>query len=336
MEEAKRLVEEKATELSVSSKYKSEFIANMSHELRTPLNSLLVLAEQLEDNPDGNLTEQQIRYASVIRSSGGDLLELLNDILDLAKVESNTVRLEFGELSLAELCENIEHAYEPVALAQDLEFSVEAAAGLPPTIRTDAHRLGQVLKNLLSNAFKFTEAGKVTVRLEGEAVGWDPEHERLARADSVVAISVTDTGIGIKQELQTAMFEAFAQADGTAARQYGGTGLGLSISRNLVDLLGGQITLKSAPGAGSTLTVYLPVEQLTAEAEASTPTRRSRPSPDGSWSRWKFRPQRQRSRARSRRRPDRTGPQLRFSWTATTYPHHHRRPPRPRRPHLRR
>ena len=272
VEEAKRLVEEKATELSVSSKYKSEFIANMSHELRTPLNSLLVLAEQLEDNPDGNLTEQQIRCQRdpLVGRRPARAAE--------RHPRSRQGRVQHGAPRVRRaLPRRVSREHRASLRARRLGAGPRvlgrADPGLPRTIRTDAQRLGQVLKNLLSNAFKFTETGKVTVRLEGDAAGWDPDHERLARADSVIAISVTDTGIGIKQELQTAMFEAFAQADGTAARQYGGTGLGLSISRNLVDLLGGQITLKSAPGAGSTLTVYLPVEQLTAEAEASTPDR---------------------------------------------------------------
>ena len=271
VEEAKRLVEEKAAELSVSSKYKSEFIANMSHELRTPLNSLLVLAEQLEDNPEGNLTERQVQYAHVIRSSGGDLLKLLNDILDLAKVESKTVNLEIGEVSLPFLRDNLLETFGPVAEQGGVAFSVDLDAGLPTTMATDSLRLGQVLKNLLSNSFKFTERGSVAVRLESSAGGWTPGHERLDEADSVIALRVSDTGIGIKKELQGAMFEAFAQADGTTARQYGGTGLGLSISRDLVGLLGGEITLSSEPGRGSTFTVYLPL-QGRGTAPATSPT----------------------------------------------------------------
>jgi len=271
VEEAKRLVEDKAAELSVSSKYKSEFIANMSHELRTPLNSLLVLAEQLEDNPEGNLTERQVQYAHVIRSSGGDLLKLLNDILDLAKVESKTVNLEIGEVSLPDLRENLLETFGPVAEQGGVAFSVDLDAGLPTTMATDSLRLGQVLKNLLSNSFKFTERGSVAVRLESSAGGWTPGHERLDEADSVIALRVSDTGIGIKKELQGAMFEAFAQADGTTARQYGGTGLGLSISRDLVGLLGGEITLSSEPGRGSTFTVYLPL-QGRGTAPAISPT----------------------------------------------------------------
>jgi signal transduction histidine kinase/HAMP domain-containing protein/ActR/RegA family two-component response regulator len=259
VEEAKRLLEEQATELSVSSKYKSEFIANMSHELRTPLNSLLVLAEQLEDNTDGNMTERQVQYATVIRSSGMDLLKLLNDILDLAKVESHTVQMEFAELSLAELRDSIVKTFGAVAERQGLAFSVELDESLPAAMVTDPHRLRQVVNNLLANAFKFTARGSVAVRLELSTQGWNPKCEALTGASSVIAMSVSDTGIGIERDLQRTVFEPFAQADGTTARQYGGTGLGLSISRNLVRLLGGEITLTSKPGTGSTFTVYFPI-----------------------------------------------------------------------------
>jgi signal transduction histidine kinase/HAMP domain-containing protein/ActR/RegA family two-component response regulator len=274
VEAAKRLVEESANELSLSSRYKSEFIANMSHELRTPLNSLLVLAEQLEDNPEGNLTERQVQYASVIRSSGGDLLQLLNDILDLAKVESNTVRLEMGELSLAGLGDSMLHSFGPIAEQQGITFSVELDEELPATMVTDPLRLRQVLKNLLSNAVKFTEHGSVILRIAPVHEGWGPKAARLARADCVVAMSVIDTGIGVAPDLHHSIFEAFAQADGATARRYGGTGLGLSISRDLVRLLGGEITLTSELDAGSTFTVLLPLEPLAqaqAEAQALAP-----------------------------------------------------------------
>jgi signal transduction histidine kinase/CheY-like chemotaxis protein len=260
VEEAKRLVEEKATELSVSSKYKSEFIANMSHELRTPLNSLLVLAEQLEDNPDGNLTPRQVQYATVILTSGRDLLNLLNDILDLAKVESQTVHFELDDVLLTDLRDSLEQSFRPVADLQDLQFSVVLDDALPASLVTDRHRLRQVVTNLLSNAFKFTEQGEVSLRLSLATRGWRHDHERLARAASVLAIDVQDTGIGIKADLHAAIFEAFAQADGSTSRTYGGTGLGLSISRNLVNLLGGEITVASDLGRGSTFTVYLPLD----------------------------------------------------------------------------
>ena len=260
VEEAKRLVEEKADQLAVSSKYKSEFFSNMSHELRTPLNSMLVLAEQLEDNPEGNLTEGQVGYAHVIRASGIDLLKLLNDVLDLAKVESNTVQLELSDVSLQELCDNIEQNFDAVAHDQGLTFTVDFDDALPATIRTDPHRLRQVLNNLLANAFKFTDDGEVSLSLALGTGGWSGDQERLALAPAVIALTVTDSGIGIEKALQNTIFEAFAQADGTTARKYGGTGLGLSISRDLVDLLGGELTLASSLGNGSAFTVYLPIE----------------------------------------------------------------------------
>ncbi len=258
VELAKRLVEEKAEQLVVSSKYKSEFFSNMSHELRTPLNSLLILARELADNPEENLTEAQVQYASVIHSSGTDLLRLLNDILDLAKVESGTVTLEISDLPLAELAAALERDFGQVADQKGMTFSVELSPDLPRSIVTDPGRLRQVLKNLLSNAFKFTEHGEVSVRVTRSIGGWSVENERLGRAESVVAFSISDTGIGITPEMQRRIFEAFAQADGTTARQYGGTGLGLSISRELVRLLHGEIALTSTPEQGSTFTVYLP------------------------------------------------------------------------------
>jgi signal transduction histidine kinase/CheY-like chemotaxis protein len=258
VELAKRLVEEKAEQLATSSRYKSEFFANMSHELRTPLNSLLILAGELEGNAEQNLTATQVQYASVIRSSGNDLLRLLNDILDLAKVESGTVKLELSDLSLADLQETIENDFHKVAEKQELSFAVSFAPGLPATITTDAGRLRQILKNLLANAFKFTDRGDVSLVVDRPDAGWSPESASLAAASDVVAFSVSDTGIGITAEIQDRVFDAFAQADGTAARHYGGTGLGLSISLELVRLLGGEINLRSVPGEGSTFTVYLP------------------------------------------------------------------------------
>ena len=258
VEESKRLVEEKVSQLAVSSKYKSEFIANMSHELRTPLNSLLILAEQLEDNPDKNMTAKQVEYATVIRSSGNDLLELLNSILDLAKVESGTATVELGDVSTGDIVDALRREFEPVAAEKGLDYSVAVAPGCPKSIFSDIHRLRQILKNLLANAFKFTERGSVELRIGLAADGWSPDAEALVEASSVLALTVTDTGIGINDEQQLRIFEAFAQGDGSTARLYGGTGLGLSISRELVGLLGGQITLVSVPGEGSTFTVYLP------------------------------------------------------------------------------
>jgi signal transduction histidine kinase/CheY-like chemotaxis protein/HAMP domain-containing protein len=259
VQSAKALVEEKAEQLAVSSAFKSEFFANMSHELRTPLNSLLILAGELKENATQNLTEAQVQYASIIQSSGTDLLRLLNDVLDLAKVESGTVTLEIGELPLVELQQALEWEFRHVAEQQGVSFAVEMEPGTPPIMATDPGRLRQVLKNLLANAFKFTERGTVTLRMGQPDSAWQPVDGRLTDAGPLVAFSVSDTGIGIAPELQQLIFEAFAQADGSSARLYGGTGLGLSISRELVGLLGGEMRLESTLGSGSTFTVYLPV-----------------------------------------------------------------------------
>ena len=269
IEQSKREIEEKAGQLAVSSRYKSEFIANMSHELRTPLNSLLILAQQLEENPEHTMTETQVEYASVIHASGMDLLGLLNSILDLAKVESGTVTPERADVSLAELRSGLIREFEPVATGKGIGFSIELETGCPDLLITDPQRLRQILKNLLANAFKFTESGSVDVRLSTERSGWSPDAEALASAPAVVAIAVTDTGIGIEKEQQQRIFEAFAQGDGTTARLYGGTGLGLSISRELAGLLEGEITVASAPGHGSTFTVYLP--SVPAQSTGATP-----------------------------------------------------------------
>ena len=270
VEESKRLVEEKAGQLSVSSKYKSEFIANMSHELRTPLNSLLILAQQLEDNPDQNMTETQVEYASVIHSSGQELLELLNSILDLAKAESGTVKPALSELSVEEIQHTLGREFEHVAKSKALDFSIGVSPGTPERIVTDPQRLRQILKNLISNAFKFTDRGEVHVQISLAEQGWNPETDSLSNASSVVSIAVRDTGIGVGEEQQLRIFEAFAQGDGATTRLYGGTGLGLSISRELVGLLGGQITVSSTVGQGSTFTVFLPSEgPARAEGEAA-------------------------------------------------------------------
>jgi signal transduction histidine kinase/ActR/RegA family two-component response regulator len=276
VELAKRLVEEKAEQLAVSSAFKSEFFSNMSHELRTPLNSLLILAGELKANPDQNLTEAQVQCASIIESSGTELLRLLNDVLDLAKVESGTVALELSELPLLKLQDALEREFRHVADQQGLSFSVEFGPDLAPNLATDPGRLHQVLTNLLANAFKFTERGGVVVRVSRPDRGWRPANGNLGGADAVIAFSISDTGIGIAADLQQRIFEAFAQADGTAARQYGGTGLGLSISRELVRLLGGEIALKSTLGHGSTFTVYLP---LARNGDAGMATRRVSQAP---------------------------------------------------------
>jgi signal transduction histidine kinase/HAMP domain-containing protein/ActR/RegA family two-component response regulator len=259
VEESARLLEEKAGQLLVSSKYKSEFIANMSHELRTPLNSLLMLAEQLEDNVDNNMTDTQVEYARVIRRSGNDLLALLNGILDLAKVESGTISIALADVPLAQLCDQLRSEFGPVARVRELGFSIEIEPGTLQTLPTDEQRLRQILKNLLANAFKFTTQGAVRVGVTSAVGGWSSETTSLTEAGAVVAFSVSDTGIGIDPAQHVHVFEAFSQGDGSTARAHGGTGLGLSISRQLAGLLGGEITLRSAPGEGSTFTLYLPV-----------------------------------------------------------------------------
>ncbi|MDX2151192.1 MAG: HAMP domain-containing protein [Bryobacteraceae bacterium] len=259
IEQAKQALEEKAEQLALTSKYKSEFLANMSHELRTPLNNLLILARMLADNADGNLNPKQVKYAENIHSSGTDLLALINDILDLSKIESGKMDVEVGNIRFTELEDYCSRTFRHVADGKGLEFTTELDSSYASeVIRTDAKRLQQVLKNLLSNALKFTERGSVRLRIERVTRGWSPGHPVLARAKSVVAFSVTDTGIGIAPEKQKIIFEAFQQADGTTSRRYGGTGLGLSISRELARLLGGEIRLQSTPQQGSTFTLYLP------------------------------------------------------------------------------
>src|SRR5213592_645980 len=259
VEAAKGLVEEKAEQLALTSRYKSEFMANMSHELRTPLNSLLILAQELAANPDGNLLQKQIEYATIIRSSGTDLLKLINDILDLSKIESGTVALDISNWPLEELKPMLERTFRHVAEATKIAFHIELRPGLPETIPTDPQRLQQILNNLLSNAFKFTEKGKVDFVAEMATAGWGPSNDTLNRASQVVAFRVIDTGIGIPFDKQQSIFESFAQADGSTSRKYGGTGLGLSICRELTRLLGGEIRVQSEPGVGSIFSVYLPL-----------------------------------------------------------------------------
>jgi HAMP domain-containing protein/CheY-like chemotaxis protein/signal transduction histidine kinase len=255
---ARLALEDKAKQLALSSKYKSEFLANMSHELRTPLNSMLILSKMLAENPEGNLTEKQVEFGETIHSSGADLLALINEILDLSKIESGTMAVEIGEVTFDEVGSDMERTFRQVAQDKGLEFAVELDARLPRFVQTDAKRLQQVLKNLLSNAFKFTHEGRVSLRVEPVAGGWSADHETLNHAAGVVAFSVSDTGIGIPADKQMLIFEAFQQADGTTSRKYGGTGLGLSISREIARLLGGEIRLESAPGVGSTFTFYVP------------------------------------------------------------------------------
>src|SRR3989475_720125 len=258
VEQAKAALEEKAEQLALSSRYKSEFLANMSHELRTPLNSLLILAKLLADNAGNNLLPKQIDYAQTIYAAGTDLLSLINDILDLAKIESGTVTLDIAPERFSGLQDYVERTFRQVAQDKGLGFTVSAAPGLPAVIHTDEKRLQQILKNLLSNAFKFTEKGKVSLRISLAKSGWTAGHPQLDAAEKVVAFSVSDTGIGIPENKRKVIFEAFQQVDGTTSRKYGGTGLGLSISRELTRLLGAEIRLTSAVGEGSTFVLYLP------------------------------------------------------------------------------
>jgi signal transduction histidine kinase len=257
VEQARKALEEKAEQLALTSKYKSEFLANMSHELRTPLNSLLILSDQLCKNPGGNLTDKQVEFAKTIHASA-TMLTLINDILDLSKIESGTVAVDPTDLPLDDLQRYVERTFRHVAEAKNVDFFIRMDSHLPPSMLADAKRLQQVLKNLLSNAFKFTQRGHVTLTVERVRTGWDPENENLNRAEDVIAFSVMDTGIGISPEKQQIIFEAFQQADGGTSRKYGGTGLGLAISRELARVLGGELRLVSAPRVGSTFTLYLP------------------------------------------------------------------------------
>ncbi|HMJ33564.1 MAG TPA: ATP-binding protein, partial [Baekduia sp.] len=252
IESARAGLEEKAAQLALSSKYKSEFLANMSHELRTPLNSLLILSRLLGDNAEGNLTAQQVEFATTIHSAGNDLLALINDILDLSKVEAGKMELDLAAVALADVCEDVERSFRPVAEERDLTFAIELDGALPASIVTDEQRLQQVLRNLLSNAFKFTPSG--TVRL---TVSRDAEER--------ISFAVADTGVGIAGDKLASIFEAFQQADGTTSRKYGGTGLGLSISREISRLLGGEIRVASQVGEGSSFTLVLPLTHRTGD-----------------------------------------------------------------------
>jgi CheY-like chemotaxis protein/HAMP domain-containing protein/GAF domain-containing protein len=259
VEHARRAIEKQAAELALTSKYKSEFLANMSHELRTPLNSILILGQQLADNPTSNLTSRQVDLARNIHSAGTDLLTLITDILDLSKIESGTVTVEAEEVAFSMLSDNLSRTFHHVAEAKGIGFQIEVDSNLPRVFTSDTKRLQQILKNLLSNAFKFTAQGQVRMRVRAATEGWSLDHPLLRTEPSVVAFDVVDTGIGIAPEKQRLIFEAFQQADAGTSRKYGGTGLGLAISRELATLLGGEIRLTSVPNAGSTFTLYLPL-----------------------------------------------------------------------------
>lgn len=264
LEETKKMLEEQAYQLTLSSKYKSEFLANMSHELRTPLNSLLILAQILAENTERNLTTKQVEYASTIFSSGNDLLHLINDILDLAKVEAGKMEVYFEEVKIDEIKTFVEHQFNHVAKQKGIEFSIQVDPDLPKVIWTDQQRLQQILKNLLSNAFKFTEEGTVSFNIERTLYNDNDDHH-------LFAFSVKDTGVGISKENQTAIFEAFNQLDGTTSRKYGGTGLGLSISKELTQLLEGKIEVESEKGKGTTFTIYIPSKEYRKNSKVLQP-----------------------------------------------------------------
>jgi len=281
IERARVAVEEKAEQLALTSKYKSEFLANMSHELRTPLNSLLLLSKMLADNVDGNLTGKQEEYADTIYAAGNDLLALINDILDLSKIESGTVEVALNDVPFTNLSKETERTFAPLAEKKGLAFKVGLGSGLPASIRTDEKRLHQVLKNLLSNALKFTEEGEVSLHIAPATRGWSAEHEGLNRASKVIAFTVKDTGIGIPEDKHRIIFESFQQADGGTSRSYGGVGLGLAISREIANLLGGELILQqSNRGQGSTFVLFLPDRYVARSHPGSRRGASATPSPD--------------------------------------------------------
>jgi signal transduction histidine kinase/DNA-binding response OmpR family regulator len=258
IEDARKSLQEKAEQLSLTSKYKSEFLANMSHELRSPLNSLLLLAEQLRQNRDQNLTDKQLEMVKVMHASGRDLLHLINDILDLSKIEAGSATLEIGDVVTANLASELDKSFRYQVEAKGLRFAIDFAPDLPPVLRTDGQRVKQVLTNLLSNALKFTSKGSVALSARIARSGWNPDKPGLQHAPLVIAFSVRDTGIGIAPDKRRMIFEAFQQADASTSRRYGGTGLGLAISREIARLLDGELEVQSEEGVGSTFTFYLP------------------------------------------------------------------------------
>ena len=256
VEEARSSLEDKAEQLTLTSKYKSEFLANMSHDLRTPLNSLLILAQQLFENHDGNLSEKEIRYAKTIHSCGNDLIRLINDILDLSKIESGVISVDIMPVDFREIVSFVETNFRSISETKNLSFKIEIDENLPDKLDTDIQRLSQILKNLLSNAFKFTEKGEVKLSIQYPS----SEKKSHVAGDSCIVFSIEDTGIGIPEEKQSLIFEAFRQAEGSTSRKYGGTGLGLSISKGFAELLGGAILVDSQPGKGSIFSLYLPLK----------------------------------------------------------------------------
>nr|WP_262058219.1 HAMP domain-containing protein [Streptomyces sp. STR69] len=270
-------LEEKAALLATSSQYKSEFLANMSHELRTPLNSLLILARLLSDNPDGHLSDQEVQFATTIHRSGSDLLQLINDILDLSKIEAGRMDVRPKRLPLIKLLDYVHATFRPLTLDRGLAFEVSVGEDVPREMWSDEQRLQQILRNLLSNAIKFTATGRVELRVNRVK---DPDHRYSHDSDEVIVFAVSDTGIGIAAEKLPVIFEAFQQADGTTNRKYGGTGLGLSISREIAGLLGGRIVAESEPGCGSTFTLYVPVVSPGHAATGRTSEDRELPAVD--------------------------------------------------------
>ena len=276
VEQARQALEDKAKQLALTSKYKSEFLANMSHELRTPLNSLLILSDQLCKNSEGNLKPKQIEFAKTIHSSGNELLTLINDILDLSKIESGTVAVDVGELPLEDLHSYVERTFRHVAESKKLEFVIGRRLAPSKTVFTDAKRLQQIIKNLLSNAFKFTHKGRVTLAIEPATGGWSRDNDHLNRADQVLAFSVRTLGSGYPRISNRSSSRAFQQADGSTSRKYGGTGLGLAISRELARLLHGEIALSSEPGEGSTFSLFLPHLHVSVPARKTSTSDASR------------------------------------------------------------
>ncbi|MFL5728170.1 MAG: response regulator, partial [Cytophagaceae bacterium] len=268
VEEARRSLEEKAEQLTLTSKYKSEFLANMSHELRTPLNSLLILAQQLYENHDGNLNDKQISFAKTIHSCGEDLIQLINDILDLSKIESGYISINMFSVRFSEITSFAQTTFKPISETKQLKFIVDVQKDLPEAIETDSQRLNQILKNMLSNAFKFTEKGEVKLKISKASKGnWKTHNPVLDNAKTVIAFAISDTGIGIPKDKQNLIFEAFQQAEGSTSRKYGGTGLGLSISRGLAELLGGSLELESEPDKGSVFTLFLPLDGVAVDVK---------------------------------------------------------------------